>query len=151
MTIRQIIKLVYLAFGALLSGSILPVAGMSAWILAPWGTWASMATIGLVPLILMLITRTASISIAQMPTHPSTALVGIASLCVVSRVTRSGAADYNINTFRAIGEHHNCWSKTSFTIKEYSSHFNFNNINVYPSHASSHKSGLVMRCLANYP
>ncbi len=62
-----------------------------------------MATIGLVPLILMLITRTASISIAQMPTHPSTALVGIASLCVVSRVTRSGYIHIGIPALRLTG------------------------------------------------
>ncbi len=41
-----------------------------------------MATIGLVPLILMLITRTTSILIVRIPSHPSTTFVGEASLCV---------------------------------------------------------------------
>ncbi len=107
-----------------------------------------MATIGLVPLILMLITRTTSISIAQIPTHPTTTLVGTASLCVVLLITRSGFVLLGIGVVRVIG--FDGYSHTGTTHINDNNIFYavFNNNEFYVSGYNLRWYGLTMRCLA---
>ena len=86
-----------------------------------------MATIGLVPLILMLITRTASISLAQVPTHPTTPLVGTASLCVVLLVNlpRSDNVEPKAGASRGLGDGSLLWLSTAYLddLTAYDPHF----------------------------
>ncbi len=110
-----------------------------------------MATIGLVPLILMLIMHTTSISVAQIPTHPSTTLVGTASLCAVLLITRSGSASLSPGNLRAVGGHLNYWLKTPYLdlANAYRLHLNLEDL--YVNHDYPRFYGFSLRCLSSLP
>ena len=112
-----------------------------------------MATIGLVPLILMLITRTPSIPLAQVPTHPTTPLVGTAALHVVFHFyfTRSGLFYLSVGSLRNVGDASLYWSKTTHTTTTHAYLLDFDSVTVYPSVYNARWLGFLVRCLANHP
>ena len=109
-----------------------------------------METIGLVPLILMLITRTASISLAQVPTHPTTPLVGTASMRihVVSQITRSGDVRPLHGSLSNVGIRAYYQSSTPTTSVNNAYFYNFDHLNIYQSDYNFRPHSLSMRCLA---
>ena len=108
----------------------------------------TMAPIGLVPLILMLITRTTSISVAPSPTHPSTSLVGSASLCVVLLITRSGAIYLENASLRGMGDSDFYWYNTAYFDRSIAYFIHFTNVNIFLSNYYTHWYGFNLRCLA---
>ncbi len=107
-----------------------------------------MAIIGLALLILVLITPTPSFSIAQIPTRPSTtALVGLASLCVVLLITRSGYYRPTNGASKAVGTDQNGWLSTA-SVDIYNSFINtFTAKTDYPSSRDARWVGFTLRCL----
>jgi len=112
----------------------------------------TMAPIGLVPLILMLLTRTTSISVAPSPTHPSTSLVGSASLCVVLLITRSGAIDLVNGKLAVCALGSYTWSQSAASkgnIYNTAYALNIDEKHAYTSYAYANWHGLLMRCQAS--
>ena len=110
-----------------------------------------MATIGLVPLILMLITRTSSISIARIPSHPSTPLVGTASLCAVLSLyfTRSGDLNLATASLRGVGHSGDVWSEGVTARVNNTYHFHFYSEEILPSIDDLRWLSYTVRCLTN--
>ncbi len=110
-----------------------------------------MATIGLVPLILMLITRTTSISIAPIPTHPSTSLVGTASLHVVFHFyfTRSGAVKVLTGELWSVNSISLVWAKIAYTTTDYTHRLDIDGASTYPAYNSFRHHGFSVRCITN--
>ena len=112
-----------------------------------------MATIGLVPLILMLITRTASISLAQVPTHPTTPLVGTASLCihVVSQITRSGGVYLDAGTARSIGSNIRNWLNVAYANINAAYYLDSDPTSTFTALHYVRWRGYAVRCILFYP
>ncbi len=108
-----------------------------------------MATIGLVPLILMLITRTTSVSLAQIPTHPPTTLVGSASPCVVLLITRSGDLNLATASLRGVGHSGDVWSEGVTARVNNTYHFHFYSEEILPSIDDLRWLSYTVRCLTN--
>ena len=112
-----------------------------------------MATIGLVPLILMLITRTASISLAQVPTHPTTPLVGTASMRihVVSQITRSGGVYLDAGTARSIGSNIRNWLNVAYANINAAYYLDSDPTSTFTALHYVRWRGYAVRCILFYP
>lgn len=108
-----------------------------------------MATIGLVPLILILITRTTSILLAQIPTHPTTTLAHTAFLYVVFPFyfTRSGNIALEIGTLRVVGYSGIPWTNVASTDINKVFYLNINISSTYPSFHDVRRFGFPVRCI----
>lgn len=120
--------------------------------MVPCDALATLVTIGIAPLVWILVTHTILVLVTWKPPHQITTIVGTATLHAVSAIdfTRSGAIYLIPNTgaLKYLGEDALLWSSTASITSYYAHNIIYRKQEIFPAHYRWGHYGLALRCLA---